>query len=712
MTPGLSFLSSSIPLGSGVNGALPRVRFGNNVETPNGEQKDVFVSSGKNESVAPEQPAETGKSPIGKKTVEDKEEITSKLSELDNDDEEDEPETDFVAKLVESAKPLEFSDATVPVIQQVRGNSAEQLRQILSRPHLNSAILKYDDERIKNGVLAQMQAAMMNPPLLSVDCEGIEPEKSGFFSSKKKECQLPQKLEEAIPRIEEKARLSGNRQQPLILLLENVHEDELSNLQSSRVYKKLQKQFPNVRFIIPAGSSNGNDSKPKWLNDDNETESGQWRAGQFQILQVPSLKPQEWAQVMKRDPFVQQMLNHWDLSADESVLSEFFHVLKKENPDTPLTYETLLAELDALGSFVNPIVDKEKFSLTSKHIKDYTRKVLATRRTHKPTSGGPAGMGPPPYDIINSGDINVRMDDIVGHDDAKKVLTQALRETKYPEFFEHLNQNDPDAGQSSVLLMGPPGGGKTMLAKALASQGGATFISTSGSRFVNGLVGGGANGIRRLRDAVEEAPDDLVVLFIDEMDALGSRTGMTGGEGGASGSEDLKTINEFLAFTDGVKKSSKHILLVGATNRPEALDPAILSRFNRKLEIREMDRAQRQILIEKQLEQKGLVPDEWVDIYSLSKRTKGFSGRDIKNMIKNVKDTLISRLDDAELEKLERDEDARKAFRLRPTHKDMIESIREIKRSKRQIDENGDTGAYSGGDKQNNGGRKLYAITA
>jgi cell division protease FtsH len=321
-------------------------------------------------------------------------------------------------------------------------------------------------------------------------------------------------------------------------------------------------------------------------------------------------------------------------------------------------------------------------------------------------------MGPAPYDLINSGDINVSMDDIVGHDKAKKTLSHALKKAKYPNVFNFLNAGNPDANQSMVMLMGPPGGGKTLLAKAVAAQGGATYISTSGSRFVNGLVGGGANAIRRLRDGIEQAPDDMVVLFIDELDALGSRSGM-GGEMGASGSEDLKTINEFLAFTDGVKKiGNKRLLLIGATNRPEALDPAILSRFNQKVEIKELDGKQRAEVLQKQMQQKNLQADQTVDIRALSKRMKDFSGRDIRNLVMNVQEKLESHLaeDEEQLAKYENDENALQSVKLTVSHKDLMEGIREIKRSKRQIDKNGESGEYGGG-KQENGGRKMYAIT-
>jgi cell division protease FtsH len=260
--------------------------------------------------------------------------------------------------------------------------------------------------------------------------------------------------------------------------------------------------------------------------------------------------------------------------------------------------------------------------------------------------------------------------------------------------------------------MGAPGGGKTLLAKAVAAQGNATYISTSGSRFVNGLVGGGANAIRRLRDAIEQAPDDMVVLFIDELDALGSRSGM-GGEMGASGSEDLKTINEFLAFTDGIKKiGNKRLLLIGATNRPEALDPAILSRFNQKVEIQELNTKQREEVISKQMEQKNLQPDYTVDIHALAKRLKDFSGRDIRNLMINVQEKLESKLaeDEEQLKKYEDNPEALKSVRLEVSHKDLMETAREIKRSKRQIDKNSESGEYGGG-KPENGGRKLYTIT-
>lgn len=678
----ISSPSSFFRSASSVSPASRQVMFGGSSPTI---EEDQFVRSGETDK-APESPELDTPKQVDITPVDDPED-----HDLEND------EKDWAKQLSENSKPLSIqAEPTLPVIQQLRSASSDLLRQILSRPHLNNAILTYDDARLRDAILAQLQSESGN--VVAIDCKDIEPKKNGsFFSKKETEYQLAKALQQALPAIQEKSGQTGNP--PLTVVLNNVHQDELSNLQKNETCRKIQNQFPNVRFIVPQSlSEESEDSKSFSWKDDDDDGPSKWRAGQFQVINIPSLKPQEWAKVLQKDPFVQQVLNFYNLSASETVLGEFFEVLKREDQTKALSYDDLVAELSSLGSFINKEFAGDD-TLTNQHIKTYTRKVLATRRVHTPTAGGPANTGPAPYDLINAGDINVKMDDIVGHEEPKKILTQALKEAKYPELFAYLNEGDPDASQNNVLLMGAPGGGKTMLAKAIAAQGGATFISTSGSRFVTGLVGGGANGIRRLRDAIEEAPDDLVVVFIDEMDALGSRSGM-GGEMGASGSEDLKTINEFLAFTDGVKRSHKRILLIGATNRPEALDPAIRSRFNYKLEISELNQKQRLELIKKQLKQKNLHPDDSVDLKSLARQAKDFSGRDIKNWLKNVKDKLIRNIDAEELERLEQDEEARKAFKLQPTHKDMIEGIREIKKSKRQIEENEKSGEYSGSDKE------------
>src|SRR5262249_40315100 len=155
-------------------------------------------------------------------------------------------------------------------------------------------------------------------------------------------------------------------------------------------------------------------------------------------------------------PFAQQVLSYWNLNTSEDVLNEFFGVLKRENQEVPLTYENLIGELEVLASSVNPNKDRQNTSLTSQDIKTHTYKVLAARRNHLPTSGGPVSMGPAPYDLINSGDINVSMQDIVGHDKAKQILTHSLKKARFPNVFNYLNEGNPDANQSMVLLMGAP----------------------------------------------------------------------------------------------------------------------------------------------------------------------------------------------------------------------------------------------------------------
>lgn len=712
MTLGSSFFStaSSFPAFLGRTNAAPRVNFGSSVDAPERNDIDQFVrnTDAQPSETTPPQPDsdwdefvqnhEVGK-PNGTDGPDETppEEETPpdiKLGDVEEttDDDEEKPE-DFVAKLLsdDKIKPLEINAPTASIVQSLRGTTSQQLKQVLSRSHLNSAVLTYDDDRLKDGILAKLRADLPEATMLTVDCEGIEPKKGGgFFNRDKKEHHLAKTLEDVIPQLSEKFNLPENNGQPLVLILEKANGDELGHLQESKVYKEFQQKFPNVRFVIPTSTSDDESGSSKsslsWMDNDNGSSGQPWRAGQFQIVNIPTLKPQEWSKVLKGDPFAQNILNFWDLDASEEILGEFFSILKKEDPDTPLTYEGLVAEIDSLGSFINPEVNCEDYPVTSRHLKTYTHKVLAARRGSAPTAGGPASMGPAPYDVINSGDINVRMTDVIGHDKAKKVLMQSLQEAKYPQLFDHINGNDPDAAQSTVLLLGDPGSGKTMLAKALASSGGATFISTSGARFVNGLVGGGANAIRRLRDGIEQAPDDLVVVFIDEIDALGSRSGIGAEGGGASGSEDLKTINEFLAFTDGVKKSSKRVLLVGATNRADALDPAILSRFNYKLEIASLDKKQRYQLIQHQMKQKNMHPDDSVDLDVLSSRTNGFSGRDIRNMMKIIKDRLISNLSTDTMDKLEQDETTRNAFKLVPSHRDFMYGIREVKKGKRKTE--------------------------
>jgi len=213
--------------------------------------------------------------------------------------------------------------------------------------------------------------------------------------------------------------------------------------------------------------------------------------------------------------------------------------------------------------------------------------------------------------------------DVAGVDEAKQELTEVVEFLKYPEKFNSLGARIP----RGVLLVGPPGTGKTLLARAVAGEAGVPFFSISGSEFVEMFVGVGAS---RVRDLFEQAKrNSPCIVFVDEIDAVGRQRGA-----GLGGSHDEReqTLNQILVEMDGFDTST-NVIVVAATNRPDVLDPALLrpGRFDRQVVLDRPDiKGRREIL---NVHIKGKPLDKTVDLDELARRSPGFSGADIANLV-------------------------------------------------------------------------------
>jgi len=213
--------------------------------------------------------------------------------------------------------------------------------------------------------------------------------------------------------------------------------------------------------------------------------------------------------------------------------------------------------------------------------------------------------------------------DVAGCDEAKQELVEVVEFLKNPEKFIQLGARIP----KGVLLVGPPGSGKTLLAKAVAGEAGVPFFSLSGSEFVELFVGVGASRVRDLFDQAKKAAPCIV--FIDEIDAVGRQRGA--GLGGGN-DEREQTLNQMLVEMDGFNTDT-NIIIVAATNRPDILDPALLrpGRFDRRVTVDAPDLIGREAILKVHTRGKPVKPD--VDLKVIAKQTPGFTGADIENLV-------------------------------------------------------------------------------
>jgi cell division protease FtsH len=228
--------------------------------------------------------------------------------------------------------------------------------------------------------------------------------------------------------------------------------------------------------------------------------------------------------------------------------------------------------------------------------------------------------------LFNKEYSKVRFSDVAGIDEVKEEVQEIVEYLRDPQKFVQIGAQIP----RGVLLVGAPGTGKTLLARAIAGEADVPFFSISGSDFVEMFVGVGAARVRDLfRRAKEETKGKRgVIIFIDEIDAVGRKRGA--GIGGGH-DEREQTLNQLLSEMDGFEKT-EHVIVLAATNRPDILDPALLrpGRFDRKITVPPPDIKGREEILKVHAKNKKLAPD--VDLSLLARRTPGFVGADLENL--------------------------------------------------------------------------------
>ena len=217
----------------------------------------------------------------------------------------------------------------------------------------------------------------------------------------------------------------------------------------------------------------------------------------------------------------------------------------------------------------------------------------------------------------------IKFDDVAGEDEAKENLAEVVNYLHDPSKYQEIGASMP----KGILLVGPPGTGKTMLAKAVAGEANVPFFSMSGSEFVEMFVGMGASKVRDLfKQAKEKAP---CIVFIDEIDAIGQKR--SGGQYGGN-DEREQTLNQLLTEMDGFE-SNNGVIILAATNRPESLDPALTrpGRFDRRVPVELPDLKGREAIL--QVHAKKIKVAEDVDFNKIARMASGASGAELANIV-------------------------------------------------------------------------------
>ncbi|WP_188053127.1 ATP-dependent zinc metalloprotease FtsH [Sphingosinithalassobacter sp. CS137] len=284
------------------------------------------------------------------------------------------------------------------------------------------------------------------------------------------------------------------------------------------------------------------------------------------------------------------------------------------------------------------------------------------RQMQKNSGSGAMGFGKSRARMLTQKEGKVTFDDVAGIDEAREELQEIVEFLKDPTKFARLGGKIP----KGALLVGSPGTGKTLLARAIAGEAGVPFFTISGSDFVEMFVGVGAS---RVRDMFEQAKKNApCILFIDEIDAVGRSRGAGLGN---QNDEREQTLNQLLVEMDGFE-ANEGIIIIAATNRPDVLDPALLrpGRFDRQVVVPRPDIDGRVKILQVHMKKVPLAPD--VDARVIARGTPGFSGADLANLVNEA--ALLAARRGKRLVAMQEFEDAKDKVMMGSERKSMVMS--------------------------------------